>query len=76
MQKNSVKIPECYEADKQYEAMDLAYTAKIMRRPRCVCCGNPLMGDTYLDLEEFGLKGYGCERCVNKFSYDLGDLDE
>lgn len=70
------KIPDCYEADRQYDAMDRAHTARIMRRPCCACCGSPLMGDTYLDLEEFGIKGYGCERCVSKNSFDLGDLEE
>ena len=34
--------------------------------PRCVCCGQPVVSERYLDLEAFGLKGVGCERCVEK----------
>jgi len=69
-------IPDCYEADRQAEARELAYTAQIMRRPRCACCGRPLMGDTYLDLEEFGIKDYACERCVEKHTCYIGDLED
>ena len=36
------------------------------RLRRCVCCGEAVMSERYLDLEGFGLKGVGCERCVEK----------
>ena len=36
------------------------------RLPRCVCCGEVVVSERYLDLEAFGLKGVGCERCVEK----------
>ena len=69
-------IPDCYEADRQEEARQLAYTAKIMRRPRCQRCEKPLMGETYLDLEPFGLRGFVCERCVDVNTHDIGDLED
>ena len=34
--------------------------------PRCVCCGLPVVSERYLDLEGFGIRGVGCERCVDK----------
>ena len=68
-------VPDCYEADVQAEARELAYTARIMRRPRCERCGVPLIGDTYVDLGPFGLKGYACERCVTKCTYNVEDLE-
>ncbi len=34
--------------------------------PRCVCCGEPVVSERYLDLDSFGLKGVGCEGCVEK----------
>lgn len=33
--------------------------------PRCVCCGERITTEQYLDLERFGLKGCGCQRCVD-----------
>lgn len=69
-------IPECYEADRQAEARELAWTARVMKRPRCERCGKPLTGETYLDLEPFGLNGCACERCVSHNTRDIGDLDE
>ena len=69
-------IPDCYEADRQEEARQLAHTAMVMRRPRCECCGEPLMGDTYVDLEPFGLKGYACERCTSHNTRYVEDLEE
>lgn len=69
-------IPDCYEADRQAEAMDLAHTARIMRRPRCERCGDPLMGEAYLDLSPFGLNGYACERCLNANTRYVEDLED
>ena len=34
--------------------------------PRCVCCNQPVVSERYLELEGFGLKGVGCEGCVEK----------
>lgn len=31
---------------------------------RCVCCGEIITAE-YLDLTAFGLKGYGCQGCVD-----------
>jgi len=69
-------IPDCYEADRQYEAMDRAYTKRIMRRPCCACCGEHLMTENYLDLSPFGIPGVACERCVDKYTADTADLDD
>ena len=71
-----MNLPECYDPAVQEAAHALAYTAKVMHRPRCECCGSPLTGDQYMDLEPFGLKGYACEQCIDKHSYDVGDLDK
>ena len=71
-----IRIPDCYEADKQFERMDLAYTAMIMRRPECACCGEHLTSETYLDLSAFGLNGVVCERCIDKNTFATMDLDD
>lgn len=68
-------LPDCYEADRQEEARDLAYTARIMRRPCCECCGERLLGERYLDLSHFGLNGYACESCVDSHTHDIEDLE-
>lgn len=34
--------------------------------PRCICCGEPVVSERYLVLEDFGIRGVGCERCVDK----------
>lgn len=54
---------------------DLAHTARVMRCPRCQCCDEHLMGEMYVDLEPFGLRGYACGRCVDKHTFDIGDLE-
>lgn len=69
-------IPDCYEADRQFEAMDLAYTARLMRRPKCVRCGAHIQTDAYLDLSEFGIPGYACQRCADNATYAIEDLEE
>lgn len=71
-----MKIPDCYEADRQFDAMDRAHTARMMRRPVCNCCGNPILSDTYLDLSDLGSSGYVCERCVDACTYSTVDLDD
>ena len=70
------QIPECYEADRQYERMDLAYTARIMRRPCCECCGEHILTESYLDLSPFGLSGVACERCIERNTACTADLDD
>lgn len=72
-----LSIPDCYEADRQFEARDLAYTAKITRRGRCVKCGGFLLGETVLDLSAFGLAGeYACQHCADNATVSTEDLDE
>ena len=69
-------IPDCYEADRQFDRMDLAYTARIMRRPCCECCGEHLIGESYLDLSLCGLDGVLCEKCVKNNMCDISELDD
>lgn len=69
-------IPDCYEADRQYARMDLAYTVRIMRRPCCECCGEHILSECYLDLSPFGLNGIACERCVKNNTLATCDLDD
>jgi hypothetical protein len=71
-----MQIPDCYEADRQEEARDLAYTARIMRRPRCERCDTPILSESYLDLSAFGLNGLACERCVNANTHATCDLED
>lgn len=72
----NLQIPDCYDPAVQEESRQLAYTAKMMKKPRCVCCGERIWTEECLDLEPFGIKGYSCERCVKsntKYSDDLED---
>ena len=70
-------LPDCYEADHQEARRDLAYTARIMRRPRCACCGDHILSDTYLDLSPFGIAdGVACERCIDRHTAATCDLDD
>lgn len=71
-----VNIPDCYEADRQEEARDLAYTARIMRRPCCESCGEHILTESYLDLSVFGLNGVVCEKCVERNMAPVEDLDD
>lgn len=72
-----MKIPDCYEADRQAEALDLAHTKKVTRRPRCCKCGSFLAGEVYLDLSEFGMnETYACQRCADAATLDVEELDE
>ena len=69
-------MPDCYEADRQAEARDLAHTARMMRRSKCRCCDKHILTDTYLDLSEFGLNDYVCEDCVKSNTHYAYELDE
>ena len=71
-----IPIPDCYDVDRQAEAMDLAYTARIMRRPRCRRCENPLQGDTYLKLHAIGTDAFLCQTCVEEMTGYIDDLED
>ncbi len=58
-------IPDCYDPVAQEAARDRAYVKSLMRRPRCQSCGCPITGETYLDLEQFGIRGIACEKCIS-----------
>lgn len=70
-----MQIPDCYDPAIQEAARSLRYTAMVMRRPRCECCGLPVTTDQYLDLEPFGLKGIACERCRDGNSHWTDTLE-
>lgn len=70
------EIPDCYEADRQYDRMDRACAARIMRRPCCECCGEHLTGESYLDLSVAGLTGVICDRCVERNMVSVTDWDD
>ena len=69
-------IPDCYEADRQFEAKDRVEAARMMRKPKCVKCEMPILSEKYLDLSDFGLDGFVCERCVENATHATDDLEE
>lgn len=69
-------IPDCYDPIEQEHSRDLAYAARLMRRPQCQCCSCPVISETYLALEPFGLKGVACERCIEGNTYDICNLED
>lgn len=70
------QIPSCYDPVYQAERQQLAYTAKMMKRPICECCGERIWTEEYLDLEPFGINGHACERCVNLHKHYTENLEE
>ena len=71
-------VPDCYDPIEQERRRDLSYTAGLLRRPRCLCCDEHILTETCLDLFDFGIKGYVCERCVEsntRYTYELDDSD-
>lgn len=71
-------IPDCYDPIEQERQRDLAYTAQMMRRPRCHCCDQRIFTETYLSLQEFGINGYVCEKCIESnthYTYEMDDDD-
>ena len=71
-----MKLPDCYEADRMFDSLDMEYTKKLMRRPVCQRCGRHIDTDTYLDLSDFGGNGYVCQRCVEFCTYTIEDWEE
>lgn len=53
---------EPWEAEEQRQ---LRWQRRISRLPKCVCCGDPILTEKYLDLTAFGLKDYACEECLD-----------
>ena len=68
-------IPSCYDPVYQEERRQLAYTASMMKRPTCECCGERIWTEEYLNLEPFGIKGYACEKCVSRNKGYTVDLE-
>lgn len=71
-----MQIPDCYDPIIQEASRSLAYTARVIHRPRCECCGLPVTSERYLDLEPFGLQGIACEYCRDRHSHLSDNLDE
>lgn len=71
-----MNLPECYDPAVQEAANALAYTARVLRLPRCIACGSPILTEKYLDLEPFGIKGLGCEACMDKHSHWTDQWEE
>ena len=71
-----MNLPDCYEADRQFDAMDRAQTARMMRKPKCVKCEMPILSESYLDLSDFGLVGFVCERCTENATHATDDLED
>lgn len=71
-----MQIPDCYDPAVQEESRAMAYTVRMMRRPRCVCCDDPITTEQYLDLAPFGLKGLACDRCRDNNSHWSDTLDD
>lgn len=71
-----LQIPDCYDPIEQERSRDLAYTARLMRRPRCHCCDEHILTETYLDLSDFGIKAYVCEKCVENNTHYTYELEE
>lgn len=67
---NTIRHPMCKRKTErmvlvepwQEEEMRLLRQERLPR-PRCVCCGEPLSPE-FLDLTAFGIRGFGCQRCV------------
>ena len=57
-------IPASYDSAEQEARRDRAYAQRLMHRPRCQGCGCPVISETYLELDIFGIRGLACEQCV------------
>lgn len=44
---------------------DLAYTARLLRKPICLCCNQHIASEQCLSLHSAGLDGYLCQRCID-----------
>ena len=74
----TIAVPEFYEKFcpiKRSDAVEVWQEEEIYQRRlekargrlmRCVCCGEIVDTERFLDLARFGLKAVGCERCVEK----------
>lgn len=71
-----MNLPDCYDPAVQEAANALAWTARALRQPRCIACGCRITTEKYLDLEPFGIMGFGCEACMNKHSHWTDRLEE
>ena len=57
------------------ELYQMALEVRRQRRPRCVCCGEPVASQMCLDLSAFGLHGVACEDCIDGNLHNAEDVD-
>lgn len=72
-------VPDCYDPIEQERSRDLAYTIRMMRRPLCLGCNEHILTETCVDLSDFGIDGYICEKCMERnmqYTCELDDYDE
>ena len=59
----------------QEAGRQLAYTARLLRKPICSNCRNHIASEQCLDLNDIGLAGwYLCERCMKAHTVYTDDL--
>lgn len=56
-------IPDNYDRFKAYEE---AQTAKLMRRPECICCHKHIQDDFWYEFPD----GWVCDDCVIDYVHD------
>lgn len=54
---------------------DLAYTARLMRKPKCLCCDQHIASEQCLSLRDVGLNGYLCQRCIDAHTVYTDELE-
>lgn len=59
-----------------FTLLDMEQARREDRLPKCVCCEAPILSETYLDLEPFGLSGYVCEGCVSDNTHSADNWEE
>lgn len=69
-------IPDCWDPAEQEAGQDRVYAKSLMRRPKCQGCGCPIAGETYLDLDAFGIRGMACDRCVDAHTNYTDNLED
>lgn len=61
----------------QEAGRQLAYTARLLKKPICAKCNTHILSEECLDLDKLGLSGwYLCERCMKALTVYTDDLIE
>lgn len=59
-----------------FALQDIAQARREAHLPKCACCEKPILSETYLDIEPFGLSGYICESCVSDHTHSTENWEE